>query len=903
MNFSEQRKAEQLIGECPEWFTTAGYQVFKKNYAYKDETVKSRFSSIAKGCALYAPSTYPEWWEDDPYTKGLTWEQAFFKVLWLAHVVPPTPLYANGGVPERGHTVSCSQVYMGNNLYDRHNMLTELAILTKHAAGTSVSLDEWPAKGDLLKRGGRSEGVLPIIQDIVKVMNETAQTTRRGSCAYSLSVRHGDFEDVLANVYANPESNNVGWLYDDKEIQDCWVDKKPEAVSRFAKTLAVKLPRGKGYYTKIDHMNRHLAEPFKLAGLNANSSQLCVAPETLVLTDKGHVEIELLEGQMISVWNGQEWSEVEVVKTGENQKLVTVSLSSGQSLDCTEYHKWYVQTKEGVVCKRTFELKEGDWLIKWDAPLIEGSRTLDYAYDNGFFTADGTNSNGAAVIYLYHGKRKLADKFSSVKSWTHNEELNRSVSRGCIGLQDKYFVPDATYTIDSRLQWLAGYLDGDGCVARNGDNQSLQMSSTNPAFLRDLQNMLLTIGVHSKIVIACEEREQLMPLNDGSGENGLFRCKKAERLLITSNGLRALYDLGLRCHRLIFDGRVPYRNGSRYLQVVEVADKGRYDDTYCFKEHKRGMGVFNGILTGQCQEIVLPSTKDYTYSCVLMNYNLAKWNEWKDSPVVFIGQVMSDCNVSAYLAALDNVSEEDKKALAKIKRFTEEFRALGSGVMGLATLFQQERIAWDSLDAFYLNGKIFKHLDKQSLEASQWLAKVVGEPLGCKGLGIRNATRLSMPPTKSTAELCYGVSEGINPDVAHVFTKQTASGEVFRVTPEFLKLMKERGKYNQEELARINKAKGSVQGCDWLTEHEKNVFRTAFEINMKVVLNLAEQRQHNIDQAQSLNLYFASNATNQYIADVHKQFFLSDKLMTLYYIYGSRGDGVYADIVECSMCQ
>lgn len=578
MNFSEQRKAEQVIGECPEWFTTAGYQVFKKNYAYKDETVKSRFSSIAKGCALYAPSTYPEWWESDPYTKGLTWEQAFFKVLWLAHVVPPTPLYANGGVPERGHTVSCSQVYMGNNLYDRHNMLTELAVLTKHAAGTSVSLNEWPAKGDLLKRGGRSEGVIPIIQDIVKVMNETTQTTRRGSCAYSLNVRHGDFEDVLANVYANPESNNVGWLYDDKEIQDCWVDKKPEAVSRFAKTLAVKLPRGKGYYTKIDHMNRHLAEPFKRAGLNANSSQLC-------------------------------------------------------------------------------------------------------------------------------------------------------------------------------------------------------------------------------------------------------------------------------------------------------------------------------------QEIVLPSTKDYTYSCVLMNYNLAKWNEWKDSPVVFIGQVMSDCNVSAYLAALDNVSEEDKKALAKIKRFTEEFRALGSGVMGLATLFQQERIAWDSLDAFYLNGKIFKHLDKQSLEASQWLAKVVGEPLGCKGLGIRNATRLSMPPTKSTAELCYGVSEGINPDVAHVFTKQTASGEVFRVTPEFLKLMKERGKYNQEELARINKAKGSVQGCDWLTEHEKNVFRTAFEINMKVVLNLAEQRQHNIDQAQSLNLYFASNATNQYIIDVHKQFFLSDKLMTLYYIYGSRGDGVYADIVECSMCQ
>lgn len=572
---STERKRLQAEGEIPEWYSTGGWQVFKNKYAYHGETVKSRLKTIADSLAADAPSVYPSWWDTDHFTAGKVWADVFFEVMWKGWVVPPTPLYSNGGLPERGHTVSCSQTHMGNSLYDRYNLMTELAILTKHAAGCSVDLSEWPCEGQSLPRGGRSEGIMPIIRDIIATMDEVAQTNRRGSTAYSVNVRHGDYYKVLDQLYHDPESNNVGILYDDKEIADIWINKEKDAVKRFAKLMEVKKARGKGYITKIDHMNRKLAEPFKKLGMAVKASQLC-------------------------------------------------------------------------------------------------------------------------------------------------------------------------------------------------------------------------------------------------------------------------------------------------------------------------------------QEIVLPVDKEHTYSCVLLNYNLHKMDEWPEH-LVFIGQVMSDCNITQYIRALDNASERDKNVLKRIKLFTEKFRALGSGVMGLGSWFQKRRIVWGSLDSFYENARIFKHLNKQSIEASKWLAEVLGEPEGCKGFGIRNATRLSLPPTKSTAELCYGVSEGINPDAALVFTKMSSGGEVFRIAPELLLLMKDRSVYNEDTLTSINQHKGSVQHVDWLDDQEKKVFRTAFEIDQHAIVRLASQRQPEIDQGQSLNLYFAGNASPKYILDVHKEAMMDDQILSLYYNYSTRG-GDFKQPEPCEVC-
>jgi len=302
-----------------------------------------------------------------------------------------------------------------------------------------------------------------------------------------------------------------------------------------------------------------------------------------------------------------------------------------------------------------------------------------------------------------------------------------------------------------------------------------------------------------------------------------------------------------------------------------------------------------------CQETCLPSSEEYTFSCVILNYNLEVYDKWPEH-LIQIGQIMSDCNISEYIETIKGLSVQDQKAMEKILRFTEHFRSLGSGVMGWHTLMQMRNVIVGSLDSMILDDEIFSRLDRDSREATQWLADVMGEPEGCKGLGIRNATRLMCPPTKSSAEIMAGASEGIGLDLSMVFTKQSAGGEFHRINKVLLNIMKERGVYNKKTLKRIA-VNRTIAAEDWLSEHEKKVFRCAFEIPMEDYLRLCSLRQKYIDQAQSINLYFSSADTEEYISEVHKAAFNDPGILSLYYIYSMRGSGLVERSVECESCQ
>lgn len=309
-----------------------------------------------------------------------------------------------------------------------------------------------------------------------------------------------------------------------------------------------------------------------------------------------------------------------------------------------------------------------------------------------------------------------------------------------------------------------------------------------------------------------------------------------------------------------------------------------------------------------CQEVLLGSDKDHTFSCVILNLNLDLYDEWKVKcpRLGFIAHVMQDCNVSDYIEFMENRAKQDKEdalAFRKILAFTKRFRAVGTGVLGFHTLLQKRRIVVGSLESFWLNEEIFKGMRDQTLAASKWLARELGSPKGCSHLGIRNATTMMMPPTKSTAEIMAGASEGIGLDVAMVFVKQSAGGDIWRVNKVLLEIMKERGVYNEDVINDINKHKGSVQHVHWLTQHEKDVFRTAFEIDMLKHLDLCAQRQQYIDQQQSINLYFTSNDTPKYIMKVHKYALINDGILALYYIYSMRGSGDIKRYEECENCQ
>lgn len=297
-----------------------------------------------------------------------------------------------------------------------------------------------------------------------------------------------------------------------------------------------------------------------------------------------------------------------------------------------------------------------------------------------------------------------------------------------------------------------------------------------------------------------------------------------------------------------------------------------------------------------CNEITLHSSNDYTYTCVLASMNLAKWDEWKDTDAVFEATVFLDCVAQEFIERAKNIP-----GLEKAVSFTKKSRALGLGVMGLSTLYQQKRYVFGDFDSMLLNTEIFQHMRQEAEKATTWLASVYGEPEWCKGYGRANSHLLSVAPTKSTSLIMGGVSEGINPDVGVVFTQRTAGGEVDRVTPVFLELMKERGMFNKTVIERIRDNMGSVQQEDWLTDHEKMVFRTAFEIDQMHILTQAEQRGRHLDQWQSLNLFFSAEEDEAYIAKIHKYAIESEDILGLYYVYSKAG--IQASKDDCIVCQ
>ena len=210
-------------------------------------------------------------------------------------------------------------------------------------------------------------------------------------------------------------------------------------------------------------------------------------------------------------------------------------------------------------------------------------------------------------------------------------------------------------------------------------------------------------------------------------------------------------------------------------------------------------------------------------------------------------------------------------------------------------------LPFESFEAHLLNLDIANLIQKEATIASQDLAQTLGEPEWCKNLGVRNTHLNAIAPTKSTALLMGGISEGISPDAAMSFTQLTAAGEVDRLNPVLLELMKKKGIYSVHKVKEITDKQGSVQHVNWLTLEEKEVFKTAFEINMKAVLRLAGTRARYIDQWQSLNLFFSAEAKPEWIAEVHQEAFKDESILGLYYIYTQAG--VQSADGECIACQ
>lgn len=296
-----------------------------------------------------------------------------------------------------------------------------------------------------------------------------------------------------------------------------------------------------------------------------------------------------------------------------------------------------------------------------------------------------------------------------------------------------------------------------------------------------------------------------------------------------------------------------------------------------------------------CTEIMLHSGETETFTCILASMNLEKYDEWKDTDAVFTATVFLDCVVSEFLSMASG-----KRGFEKAVESTKKSRALGLGVLGWHSLLHKRMIPFESFTARKLNVEIFDGINKKSTEASRYLAGQLGEPAYCQGFGVRNTHRIAVAPTMSTSQLMGGVSQGIEPFIGNVFVQQGAGGETIRVVPELLEIMKREGVYSRETLLEIASHDGSIQHVTWMTEAEKEVFKTAFEIDPYVILNQASERQQYICQGQSINLFFGADDPEEHISAVHKAAFKDPRILSLYYIRTKAG--VSASSGECVAC-
>ena len=334
--------------------------------------------------------------------------------------------------------------------------------------------------------------------------------------------------------------------------------------------------------------------------------------------------------------------------------------------------------------------------------------------------------------------------------------------------------------------------------------------------------------------------------------------------------------------------KVKMITGKGYFFFVDKANKKR-PQMYVDK----GMFINNSQL---CSEITLFNDIDHTYTCVLSSPNAAKYPEWKDTDMIYWATIFLDCVASEFIEKAKRVV-----GLEKAVRFTEKGRALGLGLCGLHTLFMKQGLPFESFEAHMLSQEISAHIWKEAKRATEDMAKALGEPEWCKGYGVRNTHLIAIAPTKSTALLMGGISEGINPDPAMCFTQLTAAGEMERVNPIILDLMKSKGVYSKKNIQSIVDKQGSVQHVEWLTDEEKEVFKTAFEINQKAILRLAKARARYVDQGCSLNLFFPADEDPAWIAEVHREAFEDEDTLALYYVYTQAG--VQGAKGECEACQ
>ncbi len=668
-----------------------------------------------------------------------------------------TPTLFNAGTPNP-QLSSCYLIAMDeDSISGIYKTLSDCAKISKHAGGIGLHIHNVRAKGSLIHgTNGTSNGIVPML----RVFNSTARYVdqgggkRNGSFAIYLEPWHDDVEDFLRlklntgteeerardlfyamwmpDLFMERVEAGGDWtLFCPAEapgLADVWGDEFKELYERYEaegrgrrkvpaqqlwfQILSAQIETGTPYLVYKDAANRKSNQQ-NLGTIK--SSNLCVAPETLIMTDQGEFPISELAGQAVRVWNGSCWSETRVVQTGANQRVIGVDIAVStvdndgstrltmKHIECTPYHKF---------------LLEADNVCIANAPRIEA----------------------------------------------------RELKRGTC---------------------LRSWMDNTGVV-----------------------------------------------------------------------------------HEAV---------------VWNVVDYNRTCDTYCFNEPENNAGIFNGVLTGNCSEIIEYSDKDETAVCNLASIALPAYVDLVKRKFDFerLREV-----VKQIVRNLDRVIDINYYPTPETRRSNMRHRPIGIGVQGLADVFAMLRMPWEDARAAELNQRIFEHIYYAAIETSVELAVEKGPYESFDGspasmgqlqfdmwgvtprsemdgtlewdalklrvmrVGLRNSLLVAPMPTASTSQI-LGYNECIEPFTSNIYTRRTLAGEFIIVNKYLMRDLITFDLWNEEMKQKIIAHNGSVQDIAEIPDALKRLYKTAWEIKQRTLIDMAADRGAFVCQSQSLNLFMA----------------------------------------------
>jgi len=788
-----------------------------------------------------------------------------------------TPTLFNAGTPHP-QLSSCYLLAMENDSIDGiYNTLRDCALISKWAGGIGLHIHNIRASGSHIRgTNGSSNGIVPML----KVFNNTAKYVdqgggkRNGSFAIYLEPWHADIENFLQmRKNHGDEEMKARDLFYALWIPDLFMqrvktdgkwtlmcpDECPgmadvhgeefvklyesyEAAGRGRKTMKARdlwfqvldaqMETGTPYLCYKDAANRKSNQQ-NLGTIK--SSNLCVAPETVILTDNGPVEIQTLRDQHVRVWNGVEFSEVTVYQTGENQDLITVETDDGAILRCTPYHRFFIHSADGthIDVREASTLSPGDLLMQCEYPVIPAC-ILEFAkfYDKAYIISVDGN------IHMY------ADNYDTV--------------------------------------------------------------------------------LHQKCVL------------QGCGLNvDIVYDKKRVYLNLTREDMHHLNKHGFSPREWVADpnlfGEIPadQKRNPRQVRVKSVVNFLRKDDTFCFTEHKRNAGVFNGMLTSQCSEIIEYSDEKETAVCNLASIALpafVKVDSTTKSAEFDYEKLHEVAKVVTY--NLNRIIDVNFYPTEKTRRSNLRHRPIGIGVQGLADVFMMMDLPFSADKSKQINRDIFETIYHAALEQSCEIAEArfklleplaldddfsdrlhiddhvalkqhtnayeepllhtnyrgayssfVGSPASrgelqfdmwgvipgdrydwatlktrIRARGIRNSLLLAPMPTASTSQI-LGYNECIEPITSNIYNRRTIAGEFILANKYLMQDLLKLDMWTEKMKNNIIANNGSIQHLEQIPVEIREKYKTVWEIPMRQLIDMAADRGAFVCQSQSLNLW------------------------------------------------